>query len=627
MKIEIWMILVVVFILFYLIMRIIADNKEIKRITSESQSEKEAINDEIMKLTLQVSKGEITQKKCNDKTLEKFRNEIQRQFTYSEDRYNDLNKKYNKLEELRNEIQKQFTNAEVEYNDLRTKYSKLIRAYMLARRKAEIDVVREIEQSIYQDYEELNTKNLLLTEYVASMMADYYTSSIKDNENVLSEMGYICRSDRIADLRKFTAELIQRSKRYQYTYEILLLKIQKDYPEINLAELFSKYDMPYDDIASGIKMLFEEQQEYEKQEAAIREYNIEKERYRELSSEYEEKIRLIQNFDTYISKRLPLLKESIEDYQHEYQSNLTAIPFMSRIIADIMTIDFDRLIWSLSWGNNQERQKKVASLNALKKEKADEIERIKGAEYQLAYLLELYPALQDVIDTEFKDLEISYDDVLDSDPVNNYIEREEWNNLSESERNQLALNRYIESRKKSKWQIGRDYELYCGYCYEQKGYKVDYYGSYHGLEDLGRDLIVVNGNDIRIIQCKYWSQEKEIHEKHIMQLFGTLVEYNMENNANAKGILITNTKLSNKAKEFAKVLGISYRERFLIGEFPRIKCNIGNGETGNTKIYHLPFDQQYDTTKVDKDGEFMAFTVAEAENAGFRRAYRWHGLE
>ena len=64
------------------------------------------------------------------------------------------------------------------------------------------------------------------------------------------------------------------------------------------------------------------------------------------------------------------------------------------------------------------------------------------------------------------------------------------------ERNQLALDRYKASHKKSKWQIGRDYELYIGYRYSQSGYSVDYFGSYMGLEDLGRDLICKKGNKI-----------------------------------------------------------------------------------------------------------------------------------
>ncbi|MBQ1434854.1 MAG: hypothetical protein IIZ19_03045, partial [Clostridia bacterium] len=67
-------------------------------------------------------------------------------------------------------------------------------------------------------------------------------------------------------------------------------------------------------------------------------------------------------------------------------------------------------------------------------------------------------------------------------------------------------------------------------------------------------------------------------------------------------------------------------ESLELGEYPCIKCNIGRDEYGyETKIYHLPFDQQYDATKITKRGEFYAMTVAEAESKGFRRAFKWFG--
>ena len=63
-----------------------------------------------------------------------------------------------------------------------------------------------------------------------------------------------------------------------------------------------------------------------------------------------------------------------------------------------------------------------------------------------------------------------------------------------------------------------------------------------------------------------------------------------------------------------------------MGEFPRIKCNIGKDVNGiSTKIYHLPFDQQYDKTQIVHKGECYATTVEEAEKLGFRRAGRWVG--
>lgn len=72
-------------------------------------------------------------------------------------------------------------------------------------------------------------------------------------------------------------------------------------------------------------------------------------------------------------------------------------------------------------------------------------------------------------------------------------------------------------------------------------------------------------------------------------------------------------------------MDIKYKENYPIGEFPRIKCNISKDEYGNeTKIYHLPTDQQYDNVKIEHTGECFAFTVDEAEKLGFRHAYKWH---
>ena len=55
-----------------------------------------------------------------------------------------------------------------------------------------------------------------------------------------------------------------------------------------------------------------------------------------------------------------------------------------------------------------------------------------------------------------------------------------------------------------------------------------------------------------------------------------------------------------------------------------IKCNI-NPRT-KEKIYHLPFDQQYDKIIIgNNSGEFYAKTVKEARKKGFRRAFRYRG--
>ena len=139
---------------------------------------------------------------------------------------------------------------------------------------------------------------------------------------------------------------------------------------------------------------------------------------------------------------------------------------------------------------------------------------------------------------------------------------------------------------------------------------------------MGRDLIAINNRHVLIVQCKNWSQEKTIHEKHIFQLYGTVILYKLDNPYfEVKGVFITTTRLSDKARAVASELDIKIVEQLPLGEFPRIKCNI-NRTTGE-RIYHLPFDQQYDTTVISKkDGELYAFTVKEAEERGFRRAYK-----
>jgi hypothetical protein len=250
----------------------------------------------------------------------------------------------------------------------------------------------------------------------------------------------------------------------------------------------------------------------------------------------------------------------------------------------------------------------------------------KLAEYLIALYEFHYPWL-----AEFRDVEAEIDyvagnefDESDEDPARRFLSKEEWAALPTAERNQLALDRYVQSRKTS-WQLGRDYELYIGYLREQAGFVVTYQGIIKGFEDLGRDLLAEHDGAIEVIQCKRWAQHKEIHEKHIFQLFGTMVAARIENpGKTVTGTFTTTTQLSARAREFARVLDIRVEEGVPIGDYPRIKCNIAR-RTGE-HIYHLPFDQQYDTTIIELHrGERYAFTASEAEEAGFRRAWRWRG--
>ena len=78
------------------------------------------------------------------------------------------------------------------------------------------------------------------------------------------------------------------------------------------------------------------------------------------------------------------------------------------------------------------------------------------------------------------------------------------------------------------------------------------------------------------------------------------------------------------AKKVTKALHIRLDTLKIKKDYPMIKCNI-NPQT-KEKIYHLPFDQQYDKIIIgNNSGEFYASTVKEAVKKGFRRAFRYRG--
>jgi hypothetical protein len=262
-------------------------------------------------------------------------------------------------------------------------------------------------------------------------------------------------------------------------------------------------------------------------------------------------------------------------------------------------------------------------------------EKLRIAQGIISYYQDLFPFLEEFLgDPEdevlkyvlSRNIEEPIKEVGDIgiDPVKVYLTSEEYQKLSSTERNQLALDRYW-TKRKSSWQIGRDYERFVGYLYEIDGYNVYYKGILEGFDDLGRDLICNKGEKTIVIQCKRWSKYKLIHEKHINQLYGTVVKYMIDHpKEKVSGILYTTTKTSDRAKEFAQYLDIGIAEECPFANYPSIKCNISR--RSGEKIYHLPFDQQYDRTIIEEErNECYVETVEEAEKLGYRRAWRWKG--
>lgn len=262
-------------------------------------------------------------------------------------------------------------------------------------------------------------------------------------------------------------------------------------------------------------------------------------------------------------------------------------------------------------------------------EKRELRERMKFLEYQLKSYEEYFPQLEeyrDIILDERVPLTSGIDNVeeLDAaDPTQLYLSREEYEALGVGERNQLALDRYL-AKSKDNWEIGRYYERYLGYLRERTGWHVVYQGALRGYADFGRDLVCTKDNVVEIVQAKCWSQSKVIHEKHLFQLYGTTTHFRLDNPfLVVRPVFTTTTRLSDAAAEVAKDLGVRVETTPLPDFYPMIKCNINPSTT--ERIYHLPFDQQYDRTQIRLPGEFFASSVKEAEERGFRRAFRYRG--
>ena len=260
-------------------------------------------------------------------------------------------------------------------------------------------------------------------------------------------------------------------------------------------------------------------------------------------------------------------------------------------------------------------------------------ERVKFLEYQLKSYEEYFPFLDDyeelILDeaVSLSSTANNLEALDDADPVLLFVPKADYDHLASAERNQLALDRYL-IKALSPAAVGRSYERYLGYLHECEGWEVEYHGIIEGYADLGRDLVCKKGNEVLIVQAKCWSKQKLIHEKHIFQLFGTQQLYLMNHSVgklfkpDVSAWFITTTDLSPVARKAADWLTINVKDGFDLSKtYPMIKCNIN--QATREKIYHLPFDQQYDRTKiVPALGEFYAQSVAEAESKGFRRAWR-----
>lgn len=261
-------------------------------------------------------------------------------------------------------------------------------------------------------------------------------------------------------------------------------------------------------------------------------------------------------------------------------------------------------------------------IKEIKTKYKNSVAQLKEMQYKYDFLLSVFPELATYLDDEQSLAEIAEYDIGDVkenyDRTIDFVSREEYEKLTPTERNQLALDRYIEGRKKSARIAGFDYEMYCCHKLRQEGFEVEEFGIQNGLEDLGRDIIAKKGGKTYVIQCKRYKKDCQVHENTICQIFGTSIHLKSSATTEVVPVLITTGEVSKTAREFAEILKVEIRQ-LEMEDYPRIKANINKGQ----KIYHLPFDQQYWRTIIEPNkGEAYYMTVAEAEQNGFRRAMK-----
>ncbi len=420
-------------------------------------------------------------------------------------------------------------------------------------------------------------------------------------------------ADRLFDKRIAEAEAFEEKKKKQADlYESLRKESADKYWE-KTREKIDLYKKQKEEEIDEYKEKFDEEVE----EWRMSDNTLRSIRFQELQ-EYKNKLGIADDF---------LIKSVIKkEFPFTYSATMSA-DFEAALLEE----EEKRLIWK-----PQPARTAAETVSEVKRKFRQSQSECKIMLYKYEFLLTTFPELRKYVDDEKGLLSLagaeSFGDFADNyDRARDFLSDEEYKQLSVTQRNQLALDHY-NARPKSNWVIGTEYEMYCEHLLRQQGYVTIDYGVRKRLEDLGRDIIAKRGDTTYIIQCKRWSLSKEIHENVICQLYGTTIEYNIQMQAQKNNptlfdedlvvipVLVTTTSLSPTAKAFADKLGVQVSIKAM-GKYPQIKCNINNGN----KIYHLPFDQQYYTTRIEKPGEKYAWTVEEAEKSGFRRAFRWQG--
>lgn len=430
---------------------------------------------------------------------------------------------------------------------------------------------------------------------------------------------------------------------------LLLGKFQKNEPVADMTYFNSTINMLRNQIErwkADFTRQGEELQKIKKEKSVLADLNARHvDLIRQLESDVESKFKMINKQTVELSNQKTVVhglnfeKNELQDLNAKLKKELDEAEYIYRELydkyecakSDIKNLekkvdDFDQMI------NAKNPFDYVAHLRAHALEhknmyidsNVEELASLFKYQYKFEYLLSIYPELG-----KFKDDDAYINYMHEEEKrcnIRNWLSDNEYFQMTEQGREQLAVERYIsDSSRWTDWEKGRNYEIYCAYKLFNEGYDIIQEGLNKKLEDGGRDIIATHKKigKILIVQCKNWSERSQIRENVVFQLYGSFVQWKLDNEDKIKGVevepwLYITCDLSPEAIKCVNLLGVKVR-RLPMDRFPAIKCNV-NHKTGN-KIYHLPFDRHYDLVKINAKGKGYKFEIAEAIQEGFRRAY------
>ena len=219
----------------------------------------------------------------------------------------------------------------------------------------------------------------------------------------------------------------------------------------------------------------------------------------EANNQLSSKVSEWENYSADLDKKDEEISRKESLFQQLFKERTKNFPIVGQIWGDLSEIADSERARALQY---KSRPALVAAkeVSAIKKEKRELIHEVVFWKYKAQNYEAIYPWLEEELSADIEDevnSDIYYSVYTEKeriDPVTTLINPDDYRKLSVTQRNQLALDRYWQRGKRTKWMIGKMYERYIGYLYEKDGWDVQYFGIHKRFEDLGRDLIATKSN-------------------------------------------------------------------------------------------------------------------------------------